>query len=113
MALCRWTLVRASFPGHTRRRADEALDLVPDCAVLPHYDRFGERWIPSARGALGAGALLLGLDERTAAVWSGGGWTAMGAARVTLVHGESRTAFLSGEPIPGLPAPDRPGLTMG
>ena len=105
MALCRWTLVRAAFPGHTRRRAMDALDLVPDCAVLPHFDAFGERWIPSARAALGSEALLLGLDERTAAAWSDGGWTAMGRGRVTLLRSDERRVFGPGEHIEGMPAP--------
>lgn len=105
MAMCEWTLLRHAFPGHTRRRPDPALNLVPGTAVLPHYDTFGERWIPSAQEALGADALLLGLDERTAAVWQDGAWTAMGAGAVTLVRGDERGRFDPGERIDGLPAP--------
>jgi len=105
MALCRWTLVRAAFPGHTKRRALDALDLVRDTTVLPHYDTFGRRWIPSARAALGPQALLLGIDERTAAVWSGGRWTAMGSGRVTLVRGDGQRVYGRGEPVDGLTAP--------
>ena len=109
MAMCEWTLLRHAFPGHTRRRPDAALNLVEGTAVLPHYDTFGERWIPSAQETLGADALLLGLDERTAAVWNGGGWTAMGAGTVTLVRGHARDRFNPGERIEGLPVPSAGG----
>ena len=109
MAMCEWTLLRHAFPGHTRRRPDAALNLVSGTAVLPHYNTFGERWIPSAQETLGADALLLGLDERTAAVWKDGGWTAMGAGAVTLVRGEERRRFDPGERIEGLPDPSARG----
>lgn len=105
MGMCEWTLLRHAFPGHTRRRPDAALDLVSGTAVLPHYNTFGERWIPSAQATLGADALLIGLDERTAAVWQDGAWTAMGAGAVTLVRGETRRRFNAGDRIDGLPAP--------
>jgi cyanophycinase len=109
MAMCEWTLLRHSFPGHTRRRPDAALNLVPGTAVLPHYDAFGERWIPSAQETLSADALLLGLDERTAAVWQEGIWTAMGAGAVTLVRGDARRRFDAGGRIDGLPQPSAGG----
>ena len=105
MALCEWTLLRASFPGHTRRKPNAALGAVPGCAFLPHFDTFGERWIPSAQAALGADTLLLGVDERTAAVWSDGEWRAYGPRTVTLVRGAERHVFPAGELITGLPQP--------
>ena len=104
MALCEWTLVREGFPGHTRRRAMPALSVVPGLAVLPHYDTFGERWIPSAQATLGADTPLLGLDERTAAVWQDGTWRALGDGGVTLVRGPDRAVIREGE-IEGLPQP--------
>lgn len=109
MAMCEWTLLRHAFPGHTRRRPDAALNLVGGTAVLPHYNTFGERWIPSAQQTLGADAVLLGLDERTAAVWQDGNWVAMGAGAVTLVRGEARRRFNPGERIEGLPEPSAGG----
>lgn len=109
MAMCEWTLLRHAFPGHTRRRPDAALNLVPGTAVLPHYDTFGERWIPSAQETLGPDALLLGLDERTAAVWRDGTWTAMGDGAVTLVRADDRRRFEAGDVIEGLPQPSAGG----
>ena len=105
MALCRWTLVRDRWPDRQTRRPVEALGLVPGSAVLPHFDTFGQAWIESAQLALGPDATLIGVDERTAAVWSDGGWTAMGPGRVTLITGEHRDQCSSGEVAPGLPHP--------
>ena len=105
MAMCEWTLLRHSFPGHRRRRPDPALALVPGAAVLPHYDTFGQHWIPSAQETLGADTLLLGLDERTAAVWQAAAWRTLGDGAVTLVRGETRRRFEAGAAIDGLPAP--------
>ena len=105
MALCEWSLLREGFPGHTRRRAVPALRVVPETALLPHFDTFGARWIPSAQEAVGADTLLLGVDERTAAVWRDGAWAAMGAGTVTVVRGADRLRIAADSPIDGLPQP--------
>jgi len=105
MALCQWSLIRAGWPNRTRRRGRDALGLVPGCAFLPHYDTFGEGWIPSAQETIGADTLLLGVDERTAALWEDGQWWALGAGAVTLVRGATRHRFEAPSPISGLPPP--------
>ena len=105
MALCRWSLVRDRWPDHETRRPVDALGLVPDCAALPHFDTFGERWIPSAREALGSETVLLGIDERTAAVWSDGAWTAMGPGEVTIIRGADRTSARDSQRLTELPSP--------
>ena len=88
MALGEWTLIRARMPGDDHRQPRPALGVVPRTAVLPHFNTFGRRWVASARAALGADrATLLGIDERTAAVWAHGEWTAIGAGAVTLISG--------------------------
>ncbi len=102
MALCEWTLIRASWPNRSRRRDEAALNVVPGTAVLPHYDTFGHRWVTSAREALPQ-AVLLGLDERTAAVWDGR-WRAAGPGRV-VIAGRRRQREFAREPIDGLPEP--------
>src|ERR1700694_4888369 len=106
MALCEWSLVRRGFPGHTDRRGLEALNLVPGSAFLPHYDTFGERWIPSAQESVGVDTLLIGVDERSAAVWGDGAWSAMGPGRVVLVKGDERRVFPAPTPVDGMPQPD-------
>lgn len=107
MALGEWTLIRSRMPGDARREPREGLAVLPRAAVLPHFDDFGERWIDSATAALrGRDATLLGVDARSAAVWSDGTWCAMGRGAVTVIdaNGERRR-FEPGEAISGLPAP--------
>ncbi len=105
MALCRWTLIRDRWPQHDTRRPTDALAVVPDCAVLPHFDTFGERWIPSAQQALGPDTTLIGVDERSAAVWHDGTWTAMGPGAVTVVRREGRERSMAGTTVSGIPQP--------
>jgi cyanophycinase len=104
MALCSQTLVRASWPNRFNRRPMDALELVPQTAVLPHFDTFGQRWIESARAAA-PGLSLLGIDERSAAVWEGSRWVAAGPGAVTIVKRTKMTRFTSGQEVSGLRRP--------
>ena len=106
MALCSHTLIRATWPNRFNRRPSEALGLVPNTAVLPHFDTFGHRWIESAQRELPE-VTLLGVDERSAAVWSGGEWRAAGPGVVTLIEKSATTIFPSGAKIAGLAGPVR------
>ncbi len=106
MALCGHTLIRASWPNRFNRRPTDALGLVPDTALLPHFDTFGHRWIESAQSAL-PGATLLGIDERSAAVWTEKEWRAMGPGVVTLIKGKKVQTFASGKEVTGLRSPAR------
>ena len=101
MALCQWTLVMARWPRHDVRRAVPALGVVPRTAVLPHYERFGKRWEESDIADRPADLVLLGLDEKTAAVWDGTHWTAHGAGAVTVAGRVARR----GARVEGVPAP--------
>jgi len=104
MALCQWTLVMARWPRHEQRRPVEALGLVPGTAVLPHFERMGSRWTVDAAPD---GLVLVGIDERTGAVWSGAGWHAAGAGSVVVVAGGETARVGPGEAVTGLPAPER------
>lgn len=106
MALCSHTLIRASWPNRFNRRPTDALGVVPNTAVLPHYDTFGHKWIESAQREL-PGVTLLGIDERSAAVWRDERWTAAGAGGITVIEGTRTNAFRSGEKIEGLAGPVR------
>jgi cyanophycinase len=106
MALCSHTLIRASWPNRFNRRPADALGVVPGTAVLPHFDTFGQRWIESAEREL-PGTTLLGIDERTAAVWRDDRWTAAGAGAVTVIKGNDTKTFKSRAEIAGLPIPVR------
>ncbi|HEX9299832.1 MAG TPA: Type 1 glutamine amidotransferase-like domain-containing protein [Actinomycetota bacterium] len=106
MAFGRWTLIRDRMPGDQRRRYQPALDIVPGIAVVPHFDTFGERWVgPSLDAAPHEGVILLGLDERTAAVFVDAVWRVEGAGSVSVITREQREVFGSGDEIRGLPAP--------
>jgi cyanophycinase len=104
MALCSHTLVRATWPNHTIRRPVDALGLVPKTAVLPHFDTFGHKWVESAQEA-GPELCLLGIAERSAAVWRGGKWVAAGPGAVTVIKGKTVTRFVSGQEVSGLRQP--------
>ena len=106
MALCSHTLIRAGWPNRSNRRPAGALGLVPGTAVLPHYDTFGHRWVESARREL-PGATLLGIDERSAALWSEDVWHAAGPGGVTVIKGSQTKKFQSGSTIAGLASPAR------
>jgi cyanophycinase len=106
MALCSHTLIRAGWPDRTNRRPNDGLGVVPDTAVLPHYNTFGHKWVESARREL-PDMTLLGIDERSAAVWSDGGWRAAGPGAVTVIRGTDSARFTSGLKIAGLAIPAR------
>jgi len=105
MALCSHTLVMARWPHHEVRRPAPALGLVPETVVVPHYERFGPRW--TVDGA--PGLVVLGIDERTAAVWDGSGWRAAGAGAVTVVREGRSRVFPAGSACEGIPPP----VTLG
>jgi cyanophycinase len=106
MALCSHTLVRATWPKRFDRRPVDALGVVPRTAVLPHFDTFGGRWVESAQDSA-PGVTLLGIDERSAALWIKGEWKAAGPGSVTVIKGAKARRFASGEKVIGLLAPVR------
>jgi cyanophycinase-like exopeptidase len=106
MAMCSHTLIRATWPNRFNRRPADALGLVPDTAVLPHFDTFGRRWVESAQREL-PDVTLLGIDERSAAMWSDGEWKATGPGTVTVIKGSITARFSSGANVAGVPSPAR------
>lgn len=105
MAMGEWTLIRDRFKGDHRRLYRPALGLLRETAVLPHFETFGHRWAASAlERAPSPATILLGIDERSAAVWDGSGWTARGPGSVTVIRAGGRAASPSGSPVE-LPPP--------
>jgi cyanophycinase len=105
MALGSWTLIRDRMPGDDRRRYRDALGLVQNVAVIPHLSTFGERWIPSALDAAPEGGILLGIDERTAAVFIDGAWRVEGPGSVDVITRTARRTYRPAETIDDLPFP--------
>jgi cyanophycinase len=106
MALGEWTLIRDRRPGDAQRRYRSALSLVLRIAVIPHFDRFGERWVDGAlAGAPRDDVVLVAVDERSAALWRDGVWQAFGPGGVTIITRSDRRRFASGEQIEGIPQP--------
>ncbi len=104
MALGEWSLIRAGM-SHDRRRFAPALGLLPNVAVVPHLDEFGERWVPRLRRPTDA-TVLLGIDTRTAAVWRPRiGWRVTGAGRVAVIRGEERQERRAGGRPTGIGRP--------
>jgi cyanophycinase len=105
MAIGEWTLIRDRFKGDNRRLYRPALGLLRRLAVLPHFETFGHRWAASAlERAPTEDTILLGIDERSAAVWDGRTWTAHGPGSVTLIRGERREVSAAGTAV-ALPPP--------
>jgi cyanophycinase len=103
MAMGSWSLIRGRYKGDPQRRRKTALGLVPGLAVAPHFETFGHRWVESAL-APGDDAIVLGVDERAAAVWNDDSWRAMGGG-VTVITADDRRRFEAEEEIEGLPRP--------
>jgi cyanophycinase len=107
MAFGEWTLTRDRMPGDTLRRYTPALGLLRGLAVLPHFDTFGHRWAEAAlESAPRPDVMLLGVDERTAAMFVDRRWWVRGPGAVTVITAHERRAFASDTKIDGLPQPD-------
>jgi cyanophycinase len=106
MALGEWTLIRDRRPGDARRRYRPALSLVPRVAVIPHFDRFGERWVDGALAATPRDdVVLVAVDERSAALWRDGVWQAFGPGAVAVITRSDLRRFAAGKRIEGIPQP--------
>jgi hypothetical protein len=69
--------------------------------VAPHFDPFGHRWVDSVLADPPADDLVLvGIDERSAAVWDGHTWTAQGPGTVTVITMRERAIYRPGSPVP-------------
>jgi cyanophycinase len=106
MALGEWVLTRDRLPGDAKRIYKPGLGLIPGVAVIPHFDTFGRKWVAGVlESAPREDVVLVGIDERSAAVWQDASWTAFGPGGVTVFSGGTQRRFESGESIEGIPQP--------
>ena len=81
------------FPAGWR----DALGFVEGVAVLPHYDALPEPLAALIALAPRRRAVVLGIDEETAAIGRDGTWQVRGRGRVTVWRGRSRVRHRDGE----------------
>jgi len=75
------------------------LDLLREITVIPRYDAWSDdKWHRTVQLAP-RGMTVLGIDERTAAVWDGAGWRIAGQGSVT-AYRDGRRVELSDSPAP-------------
>jgi cyanophycinase len=82
MVMAETLLLRSRNPSPRARHGKHALSILPGVVVIPHLNNFGEAWLESARREAD-GRDILGLDEATGVVYSGG-WRAHGPGVVKL-----------------------------
>jgi cyanophycinase len=73
------------------------LGLVPNTAVVPHYDAWPEPLSALIVMQARRGGAVVGIDEETALVGRGGAWQVHGRSRVTVWRGRRRERFRAGE----------------
>ena len=106
MALGEWVLIRDRHPGDVSRRYAPGLGLIPGIAVIPHFDTFGQNWVGSALAAAPRkDAVLVGVDERSAALWQDGAWKSYGPGGVSVFAGDEEHPFSPRSEIKGIPQP--------
>jgi cyanophycinase len=80
-------------------RTLRGLCMLPNVCIVPHYDRYGQRWIARLRQTL-PDALLLGIDERTAALATGDlsrrPWSVAGQGCLTVYRGSIAARYVPG-----------------
>jgi cyanophycinase len=88
---------RTRLPVPWPLRWRNGLGLVPEIAVLPHYDAWPEPVTALVALQAAGRGILLGIDEHTAVVGHHGAWQVHGRGRVTRWHGRRRDRFRQGE----------------
>jgi len=73
------------------------LGFVPGASVIPHYDLWPEPMTALIALQAPRGSRVLGIDEETALVGSGGAWQVHGRSRVTVWQGRRRERYRAGE----------------
>ena len=80
-------------------RTIPALALVPNVAVIPHFDEI-PTFITSMIRSVARKTTVAGIDGSTALVGTGGQWTVLGKGNVTLFAEKSTTHYREGDLVP-------------
>jgi cyanophycinase len=100
----------AARPAPERPHVANGLGLVPNLAVIPHFDQM-ERWRPGALEWFAAwqppGTTLVGVEEETALVARNGRWEVEGSGSVWVLEAGGRALYAAGDGVP-LPPPGAP-----
>jgi cyanophycinase len=78
---------------------EDGLGLVPGIVVIPHYDAIPETLVAPLTLAAPDGALVVGIDENTAAVGRDGAWHVQGHGRVTVWRGRRHERHRAGSSV--------------
>lgn len=92
MVMAETLLLRSRNPRPEARHGREALAVLPGVVVIPHLNNFGEAWLGAARREA-RDRDIVGLDEATGLVYSGG-WTVHGPGAVKLWRGGNEPALV-------------------
>jgi cyanophycinase len=76
-----------------------ALGLVPDIAVIPHFNELPS-FLSSAAVWATRKTNVIGIDSSTVLVWSQSQWTVMGSGRVTVFTQRRKVHYTAGERVP-------------
>jgi cyanophycinase-like exopeptidase len=82
-----------------------ALGLLPNIAIMPHFDRVaqfvGEKLFQAIVVSAPVDTTLVGIDEETTlACDTAGSWRVMGTQSVTFFEGDKQTIYQAGDAIP-------------
>ncbi len=91
MVLCEYY-----YDPYEEKRLLRGLNLIPNACVLPHHNHFGKTWAARLAELL-PGSVLVGIDESTGMIRSGGEWEVHGAGGVTLYRAGSAVRYGRGE----------------
>lgn len=76
---------------------EDGLRLVSSVVVVPHHDSWGRDRAQGLRPSIPGELALLGVAEKTAAVWSGANWQVLGRGEVTAYIGNKERTYRHGQ----------------
>lgn len=75
-----------------------ALGLVPDVAIMPHFDELPSP-LTQAIDRLDVAETIVGVDRTTALVWANEQWTVLGSGTVTVLKKPTKVRYAAGQQV--------------